>query len=593
MRVFTTDANKPLFERRINGYGDAVISPDGSKVAFAGIVNNSYVQPGNGLVEVYDVATGAVVVSKAFGQGVQPMLFGTFNARGELCLAIATDLVVMAADGSVALSVHRNYISPAVAFGDNYLAYGFMGTVDVQIRDAKSGQWTHQSAPIAGSSWVITLAASPNEKVLAVATTIGTKQNVLYGFKMGGAALTQMWNVTGADASSQQLQNVVSQLSFTQDSSVLAMSTWGDASNLTAQMSLLCATCGKTLYEMHTPGSMMGVAAHASLFGIDVVVGGKHVHANIMGAGGDLYSVTVPRHVLGCEHAGAAPLLDDDLIARINADTTTPWTAARSPRFEGVSVVEAQRLMGTHLTPPGAGVRFVPEEALDVAAMPTEFDATTQWPGCVHPIRDQAQCGSCWAFGASEALSDRLCVASHNKTNVVLSPEELVSCDTVDHGCGGGWLLPAWKFMSETGLPSDACFPYAAGGGQPSACTTQCADNSTYSTHKVAESTLAYYGNEADIMTALYTGGPIEVAFNVYYDFMHYSGGVYVQNSTFLMGGHAVKMVGWGVDSASGVKYWKVSNSWGTSWGVNGQFLIRRGTNECGIEYNSIWGKPE
>jgi len=68
--------------------------------------------------------------------------------------------------------------------------------------------------------------------------------------------------------------------------------------------------------------------------------------------------------------------------------------------------------------------------------------------------------------------------------------------------------------------------------------------------------------------------------------------GVYVQTSKQLMGGHAIKIVGWGHDEASGLDYWQVYNSWGTSWGMDGQFWIRRGTNECGIEYNSIWGMP-
>ncbi len=55
-------------------------------------------------------------------------------------------------------------------------------------------------------------------------------------------------------------------------------------------------------------------------------------------------------------------------------------------------------------------------------AVPDSFDSRTQWPDCVHTIRDQAQCGSCWAFAASEALSDRFCIASNKTVNVVLSP---------------------------------------------------------------------------------------------------------------------------------------------------------------------------
>jgi len=50
------------------------------------------------------------------------------------------------------------------------------------------------------------------------------------------------------------------------------------------------------------------------------------------------------------------------------------------------------------------------------------FDSRTQWPGYIHPIRNQGSCGSCWAFGATEALSDRFAIKSAGKTNVVLSP---------------------------------------------------------------------------------------------------------------------------------------------------------------------------
>jgi Papain family cysteine protease len=57
------------------------------------------------------------------------------------------------------------------------------------------------------------------------------------------------------------------------------------------------------------------------------------------------------------------------------------------------------------------------------------------WLDCVYPIRDQAKCGSCWAFGVTEPFSDRICIASNGTTNVVLAPQDLVSCDWWDRGC--------------------------------------------------------------------------------------------------------------------------------------------------------------
>mmetsp|Transcript_138237 Transcript_138237/g.265230 ORF Transcript_138237/g.265230 Transcript_138237/m.265230 type:complete len:161 (-) Transcript_138237:59-541(-) len=81
-------------------------------------------------------------------------------------------------------------------------------------------------------------------------------------------------------------------------------------------------------------------------------------------------------------------------------------------------------------------------------------------------------------------------------------------------------------------------------------------------------------------------GGPVEVAFTVYSDFENYAGGIYQHKSGGSVGGHAVKMVGWGVDH--GVKYWKVANSWNPYWGEKGYFRIVRGKNECGIESQAV-----
>jgi cathepsin B len=74
----------------------------------------------------------------------------------------------------------------------------------------------------------------------------------------------------------------------------------------------------------------------------------------------------------------------------------------------------------------------------------------------------------------------------------------------------------------------------------------------------------------------------VEAAFTVYEGFENYVSGVYHKTSDNILGGHAIKIVGWGVDN--GTKYWKVANSWNPYWGENGYFRIVRGVNECGIE---------
>ena len=213
--------------------------------------------------------------------------------------------------------------------------------------------------------------------------------------------------------------------------------------------------------------------------------------------------------------------------------------------------------------------------------VPSEFNAATRWKGLVQPIRDQQQCGSCWAFSAAEVLSDRNAI-QHNKAEPALSPEDLVSCDRVDQGCNGGNLGTAWTYLKNTGIVTDACFPYTAGGGDAPKCETSCKDGSSWTKYKAAS---AYAVNGVENMQKeIMTHGPIQVAFNVYKSFMSYKSGVYAKKWYELMpeGGHAVKIVGWGTEG--GKDYWLVANSWNTSWGDEGYFKIVRGSDNCGIE---------
>ena len=87
------------------------------------------------------------------------------------------------------------------------------------------------------------------------------------------------------------------------------------------------------------------------------------------------------------------------------------------------------------------------------------------------------------------------------------------------------------------------------------------------------------------------TNGPVEADFDVYDDFPSYKSGVYVKTSDNYLGGHAIKILGWG--SEGSVAYWLVANSWNPDWGDQGYFKIRRGTNECGIETDINGGEPK
>ncbi|PIO52677.1 papain family cysteine protease, partial [Teladorsagia circumcincta] len=89
--------------------------------------------------------------------------------------------------------------------------------------------------------------------------------------------------------------------------------------------------------------------------------------------------------------------------------------------------------------------------------------------------------------------------------------------------------------------------------------------------------------NEAAIRTEIMKNGPVQAAFIVYEDFPLYKGGIYVHTAGKQRGGHAVKIIGWGVEN--GTKYWTVANSWNTDWGEDGgYFRIVRGVNNCEFE---------
>jgi cathepsin B len=92
----------------------------------------------------------------------------------------------------------------------------------------------------------------------------------------------------------------------------------------------------------------------------------------------------------------------------------------------------------------------------------------------------------------------------------------------------------------------------------------------------------------------LYTNGPITVAYTVFDDFLTYKSGIYVKSpGAKALGGHSVKIVGYGVTKATnttagGIKYWSVANSWNSEWGANGFFKILRGVDECYIESSAV-----
>lgn len=286
---------------------------------------------------------------------------------------------------------------------------------------------------------------------------------------------------------------------------------------------------------------------------------------------------------LGQHASGVTQVNDLDHIKRLNSVTGSTWTAGANDFFQGLSFDQARVVLGTALNPIEEHMDSVRNQSVydAIEDTPTDFDARTQWKGLMHPITNQERCGSCWAFSATEVLSDRYAIAT-GKPSPVLSAEDMVSCDSGDMGCRGGQLPKAWEYLQNTGIVTDSCFPYAAGSGTAPACKTKCADSESFTKYKVKS---AYAINGVpNMMKEISSHGPIQVAFMVYKSFMNYKTGIYSKHFYELLpeGGHAVKIVGYGSDA--GKDYWIVANSWGPTWGEDGYFRIKKGGNACGIE---------
>ena len=219
--------------------------------------------------------------------------------------------------------------------------------------------------------------------------------------------------------------------------------------------------------------------------------------------------------------------------------------------------------------------------------LPSSFDwRNVSGVNYVSPIRDQAACGSCYAFASMAIIEARLRIATNNRLQPVFSPQDVVSCSEYAQGCEGGFpYLIAGKYAEDFGVVEESCFPYL---GQDAPCTEKKGCQRYYGTNYFYVG--GFYGgcNEEVMMVELVNNGPIAVSFEVYDDFMNYKGGIYQHTgledkfNPWEITNHVVLVVGYGQEN--GTPYWIVKNSWGTAWGENGYFRILRGADECSIE---------
>jgi cathepsin B len=352
--------------------------------------------------------------------------------------------------------------------------------------------------------------------------------------------------------------------------------------------------------------------------------------------------------VLALALTSCSALTPREELAKSVNDAKTTWTAkvgsdANKPLHSSrhlYGVIEGSRAELEALTKiPGSGYEMAPvltPEQVEAMDIPDSFQSAENWPQCaqvINDIRDQSNCGCCWAFGGASAASDRACIASNGTIFAPFSAEDICFNANIN-GCNGGTVHAPWAYIRNWGVvtgnqnlediavdedlaPSDPFYkqgfcspftlphchhhgdqgddPYPAEGEPgcesqsspkgPTECDASAVGdhaNFTNDKYTFAGTVTAYPRDVATIQTAIMTDGPVEAAFTVYSDFETYESGIYQQTSHVAEGGHAIRIVGWG--SENGTDYWTVANSWNPYWGENGYFRILRGVNECGIE---------
>ena len=265
-----------------------------------------------------------------------------------------------------------------------------------------------------------------------------------------------------------------------------------------------------------------------------------------------------------------------------------------------------------------------PQETMSVSDVPANFFwGNVNGTNFLTETRNQhipQYCGSCWAFGTTSSLSDRILInfPETARPETILAPQVLVNCN-YGGSCEGGDPYSAYESIASNGVPDETCQNYEAVDGEckpfgicetcspgtppkpflPGTCSTV----PGYKLWTIEEYGHVHTGPNRDVAGNLVSkqdklkmelmqGGPVSCGIHVTNKFEAYTGGIFSEYVLWPMPNHELSLVGWGIDQSTNTEYWIGRNSWGTYWGEKGFFRIQMYKDNLGVEDSCTWATP-
>jgi len=232
-----------------------------------------------------------------------------------------------------------------------------------------------------------------------------------------------------------------------------------------------------------------------------------------------------------------------------------------------------------YLMPAGSIKRRRPGPYIDFGTENLQVPEAFDWrsKNAVTPTKNQGQCGSCWAFSATEAIESQWFLAGNPLTS--LAPQQIVDCDKVDQGCNGGDTPTAYQYVINAGgMEPETAYPYV---GEDETCAFK---SSSVVANIKGWTYITKNKNETEMVQKLYALGPLSICVDAA-SWQFYVGGV-VEHLCYNDLDHCVLITGYNdkydwLDRK--IPVWVIRNSWGADWGYDGYLYVERNEDLCGV----------